>query len=90
MMRILSVALIAVASLTQANAETEMKSPKASCSYTLTSGQTREIPAGQTLCWRVPPPSNQVYTLLRCDPPFQELNRVKLGDGRCNKYEEQQ
>lgn len=89
-MRVLLVALLAGASLTQANAEVKMKDPNASCSYTVTNGETYQVPAGQTLCWRVPPPSYKAYTLLRCDPPFQELNRVKLGDGRCNRYEERQ
>ncbi len=89
-MRVLSVALLAAASFTQANAEAQMKDPSPSCSYTIANGQTYQVPAGQTLCWRVPPPSNRTYTLLRCDPPFQELNRVQLGDGRCNRYEERQ
>ncbi len=89
-MRVLSVALLAAASLTQANAEVKMKDPSPSCSYTIASVETYQVPAGQTLCWRVPPPSYRTYTLLRCDPPFQELNRVQLGDGRCNKYEERQ
>ncbi|MDA9464987.1 hypothetical protein [Bradyrhizobium sp. CCBAU 53415] len=94
MMRVLSVALLAAASLTQANAEAQTKGSNPSnpaCSYTLaSSGETYQVPAGQTLCWRVPPPSAKTYTLLRCDPPFQELNRVQMGDGRCNKYEERQ
>ena len=89
-MRTLLATFLAVASLTQAHAEAKVKNPDASCSYTLASGQTYEIPAGQNLCWRVPPPSYKTYTLLRCDPPFQELNRVGPGDGRCNKFEERQ
>ncbi|WP_454647454.1 hypothetical protein [Bradyrhizobium liaoningense] len=97
-MRRLLVMFLAMASLTQAHAEAtmnapdraKMNAPDASCSYTLANGDTYRIPAGQNLCWRVPPPSNRVYTLLRCDPPFQELNRVQMGDDRCNKYEERQ
>ena len=84
------VMLLAVASLNQAHAEAKVNSTHAACSYTLASGETYQIPAGQTLCWRVPPPSYKAYTLLRCDPPFQELSRVQLGDGRCNRYEERQ
>ncbi|MET4220811.1 hypothetical protein ACVWWG_006295 [Bradyrhizobium sp. LB7.2] len=89
-MRVLLATLLAVASFDQARAEAKTNSPDAACRYTLASGETYQIPAGQTLCWRVPPPSYRSYTLLRCDPPFQEFNRVRLGDGRCNRYEERQ
>lgn len=89
-MRRLLVMFLALASLTQAHAEGKVNGPDASCSYTLANGDTYQIPAGQNLCWRVPPPSYKVYTLLRCDPPFQELSRVQPGDSRCNKYEERQ
>ncbi|SDJ64026.1 hypothetical protein SAMN05216338_105761 [Bradyrhizobium sp. Rc2d] len=89
-MRVLLAMFLAVISLTQAYAEAKMNSTNAACSYTLANGETYKIPAGQNLCWRVPPPSSKVYTLLRCDPPFQEINRVQQGDGRCNRYEERQ
>jgi len=89
-MRRLLLMFLAVVSLNQAHAEGEVKSPRAACSYTLASGETHQVPAGQNLCWRVPPPSYKAYTLLRCDPPFQELSRVQLGDDRCNRYEERQ
>jgi hypothetical protein len=89
-MRVPLVMFLAVTSVTQAQAEATIKSTDTACRYTLTSGETYQIPAGQTLCWRVPPPSYKSYTLLRCDPPFQEFNRVQLGDGRCNRYEERQ
>lgn len=89
-MRTLLVTLLTVASIAQAHADTKTNVPDASCSYTLSSGETYKIPAGQNLCWRVPPPSYKVYTLLRCDPPFQELKRVRMGDGQCNRYEERQ
>ena len=89
-MRILMVMFLAAASFTQAHAEAKINSTDAACRYTIASGETYQIPAGQNLCWRVPPPSYKSYTLLRCDPPFQELNRVQLGDARCNRYEERQ
>ena len=91
-MRVLSVAFFALASLTQAShAQEEIKKPESSCSYTLRSGDSYVVPAGETLCWRVPAPSYRVYTLLKCvAPSFQELYRVKRGDPRCDKYEERQ
>jgi hypothetical protein len=91
-MRVLSVAFFALASLAQAaHAQEKIKKPETSCSYTLRNGDSHAVPAGETLCWRVPAPSYREYTLLNCDAPaFQEMARVKRGDDRCNRYEERQ
>lgn len=89
-MRLLFVTFFAVASLAHAHAEEMIKKTDSSCSYTIRSGDSYAVPAGETLCWRVPPPFTKEYTLLRCDPPFQEMIRVRRGDPRCNRYEERQ
>jgi len=83
---------VVVASLTQANAQDRIKKPDSGgCSYMLKSGDSYQVAASETLCWRVPQPSSKEYTLLRCDPPaLQEIVRVKPGDPRCKKYEERQ
>lgn len=90
-MRVFLVVSFTVASLISAHAQEKTRKPETSCSYALSSGETYEVRAGEALCWRVPPPSYKLYTLLHCDAPFfNELVRVKRGDSRCNKYEERQ
>ena len=90
-MRVFSVAFFALASMVQAHAQDKTTKPELSCNYTISSGDTYAVPAGDALCWRVPAPSYKVYTLLRCDAPFfRELVRVKRGDPRCNRYEDRQ
>jgi hypothetical protein len=90
-MRAFSVALFALASLAQAHAQEKSPKPESSCRYTISNGDAYTVAGGDTLCWRVPPPSYPEYTLLRCDAPsLQEIARVKRGDPRCNKYEERQ
>ncbi|MBR0712661.1 hypothetical protein [Bradyrhizobium liaoningense] len=90
-MRVFSVAFFALALLAQAHAQEKTKNPEVSCSYTISSGETYAVPAGEALCWRVPAPSYKLYTLLQRDAPFfRELVRVKRGDPRCNKYEDRQ
>jgi hypothetical protein len=92
-MRVLLVAFFALStSLTQAHAQEKIKKPESSCSYGLRSGDSYVVPAGESLCWRVPAPSYKEYTLLNCDSPpsLQEIARVKPGDPRCKKYEERQ
>jgi hypothetical protein len=91
-MRILSVAFFTLASLAQAHAHEKIKKPpESACSYEISVGDMYTVPAGEALCWRVPPPSYKEYTLLQCDgPSFQELRRVKRGDPRCNRFEELQ
>ncbi|WP_156944254.1 hypothetical protein [Bradyrhizobium sp. Ec3.3] len=92
-MRLFLVAFFALSTgLTHAHAEEKTKQPVSSCSYTLRSGDSYVVPAGEALCWRVPAPSYKEYTLLNCESPpaLQEIVRVKLGDPRCKKYEERQ
>ncbi|QAU46980.1 hypothetical protein [Bradyrhizobium guangzhouense] len=92
-MRVLSVAFFAVVSLASVHAQDQEKAkkPVSDCNYVIGMGDTHTVPAGEALCWRVPPPSYKEYTLLQCDgPSFQELRRVKRGDPRCNMFEERQ
>ena len=91
-MRVFSIALIALISLAQAQAEEPTESKKLSnpCSYTI-HGHSYEVPNGTNLCWRDPYPYTTEYALLRCDPPLQEITSVKRGDPRCGgHYEERQ
>jgi hypothetical protein len=91
-MRVFSIALIALISLAQAQAQepTESKKPSYPCSYTI-HGYSYEVPSGTNLCWRDPYPYTTEYALLRCDPPLQEITSVKRGDPRCGgHYEERQ
>jgi hypothetical protein len=90
-MRMFSVVFFALASLAQAHAQEKVKKPELSCSYTISSGDSYVVPAGETLCWHLPAPSYKEYTLLHCDAPsFQEITRVRRGDPRCNRYEDRQ
>jgi hypothetical protein len=91
-MRVFSIALIALISLTQAQAEEPNQSKKSSngCSYTI-HGYLYGVPNGTSLCWRSPFPYTTVYGLLHCDPPLQEITLVKRSDPRCGgHYEERQ
>jgi hypothetical protein len=92
-MRVFSIALIALASLAQAQAEepTESKKPVGIiCGYSI-KGYYYEVKPGESLCWRSPPPYGAEYALLHCDPPLQERTLVKRGDPRCGgRYEERQ
>lgn len=89
-MRALLAVFFALAALAHAHAQEKIKKAD-SCSYDLRSGDSYAVPAGETLCWRVPPPfSKDEYTLLRCEPPLQEIVRVRRGDSRYNRYEERQ
>lgn len=85
-MRVFWVAFFALASLAQAHAQEKIKKSE-SCSYEVRGGDSYAVPAGETVCWRVPAPETG-YTLLRCGPPLQEVIRVKRGDPRCGRYEE--
>lgn len=86
-MRALLETFFALASLAHAHAQEKIKKTD-SCSYEIRSRYPYEVPAGETLCWRVPPPfSKDEYTLLRCEPPSQEIIWVHRGDPRCNRYE---
>jgi hypothetical protein len=91
-MRMLPIALIALASLAQARAEepTDSKKNNDKCGYTI-NGRLYEVPNGESLCWRSPPPYLTEYALLRCSPPLEELTLVKRGDPRCGgRYEDRQ
>jgi hypothetical protein len=81
-MRALLTVVLALAALAHAHAQDNIKRAD-SCRYELKDGHTYAVPAGETLCWRVPPPFSQdEYTVLRCDPPFREIVRVRRGDHR--------
>ena len=93
-MRVFSMALIAFAALTQAQAHaqgpSEPKTPGIVCGYSI-NGYYFEVPNGKSLCWRAPFPYGAVYALLKCDPPFSEITQVKRGDPRCGgRYEMRQ
>jgi hypothetical protein len=91
-MRVFSIALIALISLAQAQAEEPTESKKPSpCSYTI-HGYSYEVPGGTSLCWRDPYPYTTEYALLRCDKQIlQEITSVKRSDPRCGgHYEERQ
>jgi hypothetical protein len=89
-MRVFLIALITMVSLAQAQAEEPTGSkPKTNnnCSYT-GSVQTYDVPQGGNICVRSPPPYTEQYTLLRCEPPLAEIDLVKRGDPRCDRYGE--
>jgi hypothetical protein len=83
-MRVFSIALIALASQAQAQAQepTDSKKPGIVCGYSI-KGYYYEVPTGESLCWRSPPPYGAEYALLHCYPPLQESTLVKRGDSRC-------
>jgi hypothetical protein len=85
-MRVFRISLIVMASLAQAHAE-EPTNPKSntdtSCHYTVSGGQSVQIPVGASACFRSPPPYTDIYGLLHCYPPLTEIDLVKRGDPRC-------
>ena len=93
-MRMLSTVLIAVVSLAQAHAEEPAGSKSkagGSCRYSVSGGETVELPVGASACFRKPPPYSDEYTLLQCEPPLTEVDDVKRGDPRCrDKYEDRE
>ena len=92
-MRVFSIALVALASLAQAQAQEPTDSKKNAgiiCGYSI-KGYYYEVPTGESLCTRSPPPYGSEYALLHCYPPLQEGTLVKRGDPRCGgRYEERQ
>ncbi len=97
-MRVISIALIAFAALTQAHAQGPNGSktpsggggiPGASslCGYSI-NGYYHEVPNGTSLCTRSPFPYGAEYALLQCYPPLQEVTLVKRGDPRCGGHYE--
>ena len=60
------------------------------CSYTV-GAQAFQVPIGGRICRRQPAPYNDRYSLLRCNPPLDEIDSdVKRGDARCDRYEERE
>ena len=99
-MRVISMALIAFAALTQAHAQEPSmpKTPSISggggipgtsifCGYSI-NGYYHEVPNGTSLCTRSPSPYGVEYALLQCRPPLQEITLVKRGDPRCGGHYE--
>jgi hypothetical protein len=91
-MRVLGISLIVMAAtLGQAHAE-EATSAKpgetnSNCHYTVSEGKSIEVPVGANACVRSPPPYTDIYALLHCYPPLQDIDQVKRGDPRCtNTY----
>ena len=66
-MRVFSMALIAFAAPTQAQAQepSESKKPGILCVYSI-NGYYYEVPNGKSLCWRSPFPYTSEYALLQC------------------------
>ena len=92
-MRAISIAAIAMCLSAPALAEDkDQKQPEAAaCSYRLDStGQYIDVPVGASVCRRAPPPYTDQYGLLRCNPPLDEIDEVKRGDPRCDKYDDRQ
>ncbi len=91
-MRILGISLIVMAAaLAQTHAEeaTNAKPAEANsnCHYTGSEGKSIEVAVGANACVRSPPPYTDIYGLLHCYPPLQEIDQVKRGDPRCtNTY----
>ncbi|MET4483343.1 hypothetical protein [Bradyrhizobium sp. F1.13.3] len=83
---IVAVALIVPASVLAQ--EKEKPSDPPPCSYSLMTGQYVEVPVGSTVCRRAPAPYQDLYGLLQCIPPLNEVEQVKRGDPRCEKYDD--
>ena len=90
-MKILIVATIAMfvsglAAAQDANRKNDQKADN--CFYTI-ENQPVEVPIGGSVCRRQPAPYNDKYSLLRCNPPLDEIaSDIKRGDARCEKYED--
>jgi hypothetical protein len=89
--RVFFTGLIAAVLLAPAQAQNDKKAtPKPdTCFYTV-EGQSGviNVPVGTTVCRRAPSPYQEEYGLLRCDPPLDEIDLVKRGDPRCDRYED--
>jgi hypothetical protein len=88
-------AIIALAVLSSGLAIAQEAAKKAdqkldNCFYTVGT-LAIQVPIGGRICRRQPPPYNDKYSLLRCNPPLDELDSdVKRGDARCDRYEERE
>lgn len=60
------------------------------CFYTVGT-QSIQVPIGKTVCRRQPAPYNDKYSLLRCNPPLNEIDsEIKRNDPRCDRYDDRQ
>ena len=88
-MRVLGISLIVMAALAQAQAEEATNAKpgetNSNCHYSVSEGKSVEVPVGANACFRSPPPYTDIYGLLHCYPPLQEIDQVKRGDPRCDK-----
>ena len=93
-MRVFSSSLIVMASLAQAQAEepaTAKSKTDDTCRYTVSDGQSVDVPVGASVCFRSPPPYTDYYGVLHCYPPLQEIDQVRRGDPVCaGKYEDRE
>jgi hypothetical protein len=95
-MRVFSIVSIVIFSLGQAVAQDLPKDDdadkappaKATACYYSIAGRFYEVPVGVKLCWRSPPPYQELYSLQECGPPLNELTQVRRGDPRCDRYED--
>jgi len=83
------VALMSTVALAQDQPKKPDEKPD-SCFYTV-GNQSIRLSVGATVCRRQPTPYNDKYSLLRCNPPLDEIDSdVKRGDARCERYEERE
>jgi hypothetical protein len=87
-MRAISIAAVTIVLQVPALAQEKEKPGTPPCSYSLLTGQYVEVPIGSSVCRRAPPPYQDLYGLLRCNPPLDEIDQVKRGDPRCEKYDD--
>jgi hypothetical protein len=89
-MRTISIAAIAIFLPISVLAQDKDQKPPGPdpCSYSLATGQYVEVPIGSSVCRRAPPPYQDLYGLLRCNPPLTEIDQVKHGDPRCDRYDD--
>lgn len=60
----------------------------ADCFYTV-GKQSIQVPVGKTVCGGQPAPYDDKYSLLRCNPPLDEIDSdVKRNDARCDRYDD--
>lgn len=60
------------------------------CFYNL-AAQVIQIPIGGSICRRQPAPYNDKFSLLRCNPPLDEIDSdIKRGDSRCDRYDDRE
>ena len=89
-MRVFALVSIAVLLVGEARAQ-DRPPPKPTdpCTYTI-DAKVYEVPIGVKICFRSPPPYGDVYSLQQCFPPLTELDQVRRGDQRCERYEDRQ